>query len=283
MQTAYDRRQLEQALVPYRKTGDSVALVPTMGGLHAGHMALVQRAHQVADRVVVSLFVNPTQFAPDEDFETYPRSFEADRERLLEAGTDVLFAPGEGVMYPDGEGAVAVDVDRVTQGLEGASRPHFFTGVATVVTKLLVAVNPDLAVFGKKDYQQLVMVRRLVRNLLFATRIEAVEIVREADGLAVSSRNAYLSAGERAVAPGLYQALRHAAAEAREAGLDPEAVARVARRRIAEAGLEPEYAEVRRAGDLEAVTDLGGSRVLLAAAQLGSTRLIDNLEFGPAD
>ncbi|MEF8794466.1 pantoate--beta-alanine ligase [Thiohalorhabdus sp.] len=283
MQTAYDRRQLEQALAPYRDAGDRIALVPTMGGLHAGHMALVQRARQVADRVVVSLFVNPTQFAPSEDFEDYPRTFEADRERLLAEGTDVLFAPGDLVMFPDGEGAVTVAVDRVTEGLEGASRPHFFTGVATVVTKLLAGVSPNLAVFGKKDYQQLVTVRRLVSNLLFATGVEEVEIVREEDGLAVSSRNAYLSAGERAVAPGFYQALRHAVAEAAERSLAPEAVEEVARRRIAEAGLWPEYAEVRRAGDLEPVTDLEGPRVLLAAAHLGSTRLIDNLEFGSVE
>lgn len=283
MQTAYDRRQLEQALVPYRHAGDRIALVPTMGGLHAGHLALVQEARQQADRVVVSLFVNPTQFAPGEDFEDYPRAFEADRERLLAEGADVLFAPGEAVMYPDGEQAVTVDVDRVTEGLEGASRPHFFAGVATVVTKLLVAVNPDVAVFGKKDYQQLVMVRRLVRNLLFRADVQAVATVREADGLAVSSRNAYLSAGERAVAPGLYQALRHAVAEARERGLGPGAVGEVAGRRIAEAGLRPEYAEVRRAGDLEPVADLDGPRVLLAAAHLGGTRLIDNLEFGPVE
>ncbi|HKJ71478.1 MAG TPA: pantoate--beta-alanine ligase [Gammaproteobacteria bacterium] len=283
MQIVHDRDQLGRALGDYRRAGDRVALVPTMGNLHAGHMALVERARQVADRVVVSLFVNPTQFAPGEDFADYPRTFEADRERLLAAGVDLLFAPGEAVMYPDGPGAVTVAVDGVSRDLEGASRPHFFAGVATVVAKLLAAAAPDVAVFGKKDYQQWVVVRRLARNLLMDTAIEAVDTVREADGLAVSSRNAYLTAGERAVAPGLYHALTEAAAEGRRRDLDPPSVGAVARHRMAEAGLEPEYAEVRRAGDLGEVTDLAGPRVLLAAARLGETRLIDNLELGPGE
>lgn len=280
MQTAYDRRQLQKALAPYRRAGDRIALVPTMGNLHAGHMALVDRARELGDRVAVSLFVNPTQFAPGEDFADYPRTFEADRERLLDRGVDVLFAPDEDTVYPDGAGAVTVELDGVSRELEGASRPQFFTGVATVVTKLLCAVKPDLAVFGKKDYQQWVVVRRLVRNLLLDTVIEAAETVREADGLAVSSRNGYLSPEERALAPGLYRALGEAVAAARERGLDPGSLAEAARQRIAAAGLEPEYAEVRRAGDLEKPVDLDGPRVLLAAAHLGSTRLIDNLEFG---
>jgi pantoate--beta-alanine ligase len=281
MQIVRDRDQLRQALAPYRSAGDRIALVPTMGNLHAGHMALVEAAREWADRVVVSVFVNPTQFAPGEDFADYPRTLEADRERLLAAGVDVLFAPAEGVMYPDGEAALTVQVDGLAGVLEGASRPGFFVGVATVVTKLLGAVNPDLAVFGKKDYQQWVVVRRLVRNLLLDTRVEAVDTVREADGLALSSRNGYLSPGERAVAPGLHGALRATAAEAAERGLDAAGAGEVASHRIAEAGLEPEYAEVRRAGDLAEVADLAGPRVLLAAARLGATRLIDNLEFGP--
>lgn len=283
MQTAYDRHQLDQALAAYRRAGDRVALVPTMGNLHAGHLALVERARELADRVVVSLFVNPTQFAPDEDFADYPRTFETDREQLLARGVDVLFAPDEAVMYPDGRDAVTVRSGPLEQELEGASRPHFFAGVATVVTKLLNAVRPDLAVFGKKDYQQWVVLRQLVPNLLMATAIEAVATVREDDGLAVSSRNSYLSAGERAVAPGLYHALNDAVNEGLVAGMDAAAVARTAGHRIAEAGLQPEYAEVRRAGDLAPVADLAGPRVLLAAAHLGGTRLIDNLEFGPAE
>jgi len=283
MQVVSDRDQLQRALAPYRAAGDRIALVPTMGNLHAGHMALVEWARELADRVAVSLFVNPTQFAPGEDFDDYPRTFEADRERLLAGGVDVLFVPNEAIMYPDGPEAVTVDVGGVTRGLEGASRPHFFPGVATVVTKLLCAAQPDLAVFGKKDYQQWVTVRRLASNLLLPTAIEGVDTVREADGLAVSSRNAYLTPGERAVAPGFYQGLREAVAEARERGKGPGELGQVARHRIAEAGLEPEYAEARRAGDLAEVADLDGPRVLLAAAHLGGTRLIDNLEFSPAD
>jgi pantoate--beta-alanine ligase len=269
--------QLRQGLAPWRRAGDRIAFVPTMGNLHAGHMALVEWAQTVADRVVVSIFVNPTQFGPGEDYADYPRTLEADRERLLAAGVDAVFAPSVAVMYPDGPEAVTVEVDRVTEGLCGESRPGFFSGVATVVTKLLCAVQPDVAVFGRKDYQQLVTVRRLVRNLHLDTAIEGAPIVREADGLAVSSRNSYLDAEQRQTATGLFRALREAVA----AGADPRAVEREACERMAAYGLDPEYAEVRRGGDLEPVTDLSGPRVLLAAAHLGGTRLIDNLEFGP--
>lgn len=259
-----------------------MALVATMGSLHDGHMALVERAGELAERVVVSVFVNPTQFGPGEDYAEYPRALEADRKRLEESGVDLLFAPDEELMYPDGPEAVTVTVDRVSEGLESVRRPHFFTGVATVVTKLFCAVRPDLTVFGKKDYQQWTVVRRLVRNLLLDITIEAVETVREPDGLAVSSRNGYLSPEERALAPGLFNGLRGSVEEGLEEGLSPEELAARARDRIASAGLDPEYVEVRRAGDLEAVTDLDGPRVILAAAHLGGTRLIDNLEFGSA-
>lgn len=259
-----------------------MALVATMGGLHDGHMALVERARHLADRVVVSIFVNPTQFGPGEDYAEYPRALEADGERLRKSGVDVLFAPDEDLMYPDGPEAVTVTVDRVSEGLESVRRPHFFSGVATVVTKLFCAVRPDLAVFGKKDYQQWALVRRLARNLLLDIAIEAVEIVREPDGLAASSRNGYLSVEERAVAPGLFNGLRSSVEEALEGGLSPGELAARARKRIAAAGLDPEYVEVRHAQDLEVVTDLDGPRVILAAAHLGGTRLIDNLEFGPA-
>ncbi|HKJ87216.1 MAG TPA: pantoate--beta-alanine ligase, partial [Gammaproteobacteria bacterium] len=247
---------------------------------HAGHLALVERARELADRVVVSAYVNPTQFGAGEDYGDYPRTLEADRERLLEAGADVLFAPASTEMYPDGLGAVRVAVDRVTEGLCSGTRPHFFTGVATVVAKLLCAVRPHLAVFGKKDYQQWVVVRRLARNLLMDVGIEAVPVVREADGLALSSRNAYLSTTEREIAPCLYRALREAV---EGQAMDPRAVEADARRRLEEAGLSPEYVEVRRQGDLEPVTDLAGPRVLLAAGYLGGTRLIDNVEFGPSE
>ena len=269
--------QLREALGPMRASGDRIAFVPTMGNLHAGHMALVEEARRQGDRVVVSLFVNPAQFGPEEDYDAYPRTWEADRERLLAAGGDVLLAPTVEAVYPDGVGAVTVMVDEVTEGLCAATRPGFFTGVATVVTKLLCAVQPDVAVFGRKDYQQLVTIRRLVRNLHLPVAVEGAPIVREADGLAVSSRNNYLDAVQRRTAAGLYRALQ----EAIRSGDSPDAVAAEAHRQITANGLEPEYAEVRRGGDLAAVTDLNGPRVLLAAAHVGGTRLIDNLEFGP--
>ncbi len=281
METAHDLEQLDRVLAPSRRSGEPIAFVPTLGNLHEGHMALVERARQVGDQVVASVFVNPTQFAPGEDFAEYPRTLEADRQRLRAAGVDVLFAPGESQVYPDGPDAVTVSVDRATEGLESTVRPHFFTGVATVVTKLLCAVRPDRVVLGKKDYQQWVVVRRLVRNLLLNVAVEAVETVRETDGLAVSSRNQYLSPAERQAAPGLFQGMRSAVEEAFGSGLGPEELADLARERIAAAGLRPEYVAVRRGGDLEPVTDLNGERVVLAAAYLGTTRLIDNLEFGP--
>ena len=275
MLTAYHTNDLRQFLAGARRAGDRIALVPTMGNLHAGHMALVEHARAIADRVVVSVYVNPTQFAPGEDFAEYPRSFARDQERLLAAGVDCLFAPDEAIMYPDGQEAVAVQVGGVTEDLEGASRPHFFTGVATVVTKLLASVRPDVAVFGKKDYQQWVVIRRLVRNLLMDVAVEAVPIVREADGLALSSRNAYLSEAGRRRATGLYRALCAAC----ETASDPGQVEASAREGIAAAGLEPEYVAVRQQGDLASVSDMAGPRVLLAAAYVEGTRLIDNVEL----
>lgn len=281
MELAHNLQQLDRVLGPSRRSEERIALVPTMGNLHAGHLALVERAQALADRVVVSLFVNPTQFAPDEDFAAYPRTFDEDQRQLRDRGVDVLFLPEEGLIYPDGPEAVTVTVDRVTEGLESEVRPHFFAGVATVVTKLFCAVRPDLAVFGKKDYQQWVVVRRLVRNLLMGIAIEAVEPVRESDGLAASSRNGYLAPRERAVAPGLFHGLQGAVIEAQRTKLSPDELTALARDRIVQAGLRPEYVKVRRAADLEPVTDLEGPRVILAAAYLGETRLIDNLEFGP--
>ncbi|KPV40214.1 hypothetical protein AN478_08805 [Thiohalorhabdus denitrificans] len=283
MYATYTVAQLREVLAGYRRAGDRVALVPTMGNLHAGHMALVERARELAERVVVSVYVNPTQFGPGEDFEDYPRTFETDRERLLAAGVDVLFAPSTAEVYPDGPSAVAVTVDRVTEGLCGAGRPGHFGGVATIVAKLLCAARPDYAVFGKKDYQQWVVVRRLARNLLLDVAIEAAPIVREADGLALSSRNGYLSPAERQTAPCLYRALQEAVRAVEARSMDAREVEGEARRRLEECGMEPEYVEVRRREDLAEVTDLAGPRVLLAAAYLGGTRLIDNLEFGPSD
>ena len=247
-----------------------VALVPTMGNLHAGHASLMDIARKSGAKVAASIFVNRLQFLPGEDFERYPRTFERDCALLEAHGVDVLFAPDERVLYPEPQ-VVKVHPGALGAELEGRFRPGFFDGVATVVLKLLNAVQPRSAVFGKKDYQQLLVVKSMVRQLDLPVEIVAAETVREADGLALSSRNGYLSAAERAEAPRLYRTLREVAA----GRLGPaEALETLTR-----AGWKPDYVEVRRRGDL-AVPEAGDrERVVLAAARLGQTRLIDNLEF----
>ena len=215
---------LRGAVAAWRAAGLTVALVPTMGALHEGHMALVRAARAHGGRTVVSLFVNPTQFAPDEDFALYPRDPADDLAKLAEAGVEAAFMPPTDAIYPSGF-ATAVHVDGVTAGLESATRPHFFTGVATVVTKLLLQCLPDVALFGEKDYQQLATVRRLVADLDIPCRIEAVPTVRDADGLALSSRNAYLSAEERRVAPRLFEVLSWMAAALSQGAKSADAVA----------------------------------------------------------
>jgi pantoate--beta-alanine ligase len=246
-----------------------VAFVPTMGNLHAGHLALVRLARQHAPNVVVSIFVNRLQFLPGEDFDRYPRTFERDC-RLLEAeGVRLVFAPGEQELYPQPQ-AYFVDPPPIADELEGRFRPGFFKGVATVVLKLFNCVQPAAAVFGKKDYQQLLVVRGMVQQLNLPIRIVSGETVREPDGLALSSRNGYLSSAERAEAPRLYRLLSDVAA-----GLPPEQ----ARQALAAAGWQPDYVEVRRRADLAAVQPGDSRRVVLAAARLGGTRLIDSLEF----
>jgi pantoate--beta-alanine ligase len=246
-----------------------VAFVPTMGNLHAGHLALVRMARQLAPKVVVSIFVNRLQFLPGEDFDRYPRSFERDC-RLLEAeGAHWVFAPGEGELYPQPQ-TYLVQPPPMADDLEGRFRPGFFKGVATVVLKLFNSVQPAAAVFGKKDYQQLLVVRGLVEQLNLPIRIVAGETVREPDGLALSSRNAYLSPAQRAEAPRLHRLLKEVAA-----GM-PTTQATTA---LAGAGWQPDYVEVRRRGDLGMPGPGDKERVVLAAARLGSTRLIDNLEF----
>ncbi len=249
--------------------GGSVAFVPTMGNLHEGHLALARLARRHAPRVVASIFVNRLQFLPSEDFDRYPRTFERDR-RLLEAeGVDVVFAPDEKELYPQLQ-SYLVQPSPVANELEGRFRPGFFQGVATVVLKLFNCVQPAVAVFGKKDYQQLLVVRGMVDQLNLPVRIVAGETVREADGLAMSSRNAYLSAAERAEAPHLYRTVQRVAG-----GTPPEQ----AMRELTAAGWQPDYVEVRRRSDL-AVPQPGDTElVVLAAARLGATRLIDNLEF----
>ena len=246
-----------------------LAFVPTMGNLHDGHIALMRLARANARHVAASIFVNRLQFAPGEDFDSYPRTFDADCARLRAASVDLLFAPDESVLYPEPQGFV-VEPPAIAGELEGRFRPRFFHGVATVVLKLLNCVQPRIAVFGKKDYQQLHVVRAMVRQMNLPVEVLAGETVRETDGLAMSSRNGYLDAAQRAAAPRLHQVLLRV-----KAGLDCDD----AMRELTASGWRPDYVEVRRRLDLAAAERGERDVVVLAAARLGGTRLIDNLEF----
>jgi pantoate--beta-alanine ligase len=269
-------KALDRALGEYRDAGETVALVPTMGALHSGHLALVRRARR-ADRVVASIFVNPAQFAPTEDFSSYPRTFEADIAALREARIDLVWAPPRELMYPEGF-ATSVNVKGpATVDLEDRFRPHFFGGVATVVTKLFAQCRPDFALFGEKDYQQLKTVTRLAADLDLKVKVVGVPTVREKDGLALSSRNVYLSATERVVAPTLYRTLKDGAARiaAREPIVKVMSEGAIA---IEAAGFAVDYFEARHAETLRRVETLAdGPLRLLVAARLGKTRLIDNI------
>jgi pantoate--beta-alanine ligase len=270
---------LRERVRSWKRDGLRVAFVPTMGNLHDGHFSLVKLARTHADRVVASVFVNPTQFGPNEDFARYPRTPDADARGLEAAGCDALWLPSVEAMYPYGvEATVRVQVPNVTSTLEGASRPGHFDGVATVVSRLFNQVQPDVAVFGRKDYQQLAVVRYMVRDLAFPIEIVGADIVREANGLAMSSRNQYLSADERAQAAQISRCLA-AMADAVRAGEPREAVEAGALQRLVEAGFDPDYAVVRRPDLTEPKHGETGSMVGLIAARLGRTRLIDNLEF----
>ena len=269
---------LREQVGAWRRAGFRIAFVPTMGNLHDGHLALLRTAAQHADRVVASIFVNPLQFGPGEDFERYPRTLADDLVQLAKAPCALVFAPSERAMYPAGRAAATrVEVPGLGQVLCGKARPGHFEGVATVVAQLFNLVQPDCAVFGEKDFQQLVIIRRMARDLCFPVEIIGVPTRREPDGLAMSSRNRYLDAGERAAAPGLHAALR-GAAEALGAGRrDLVALQQSGMENIRSAGLDPEYFEIRRQDDLATPADADRSLVILAAARLGRTRLIDNL------
>jgi len=259
-----------------RAAGERIGFVPTMGALHRGHLSLVDEARRHAERVVVSIFVNPAQFGPTEDFSKYPRTLPADLERLASVCADLAFAPAVAEIYPQGF-ATRVEVDGPAKaGLEDRFRPAHFAGVATVVAKLLNQAQADVAVFGEKDYQQLLVIRRLARDLDIATRILAGPTLREADGLAMSSRNVYLSARERRAAPALHDALAAAVGEL-AAGAPIEAAMARARNAVAAAGFAIDYLEARDAATLAPVATKTGPLRLLAAARLGATRLIDNV------
>lgn len=272
---------LRAQVAEWKRGGARIGFVPTMGNLHAGHHALLALARAHADRVIASVFVNPTQFGPGEDFARYPRTPDADAQGLEAAGCDLLWRPSVATMYPFGaEATVRIQVPGLTAILEGAHRPGHFDGVATVVARLFHQVQPDVAVFGRKDYQQLAVIRYLVRDLAFPVEVLAGETVREDDGLAMSSRNQYLGPGERALAPLLHRTLL----DVREALAAGVPAARAEARAVAalrDAGFEVDYVAVRCADLSLPGAGAGGERVVLAAARLGRTRLIDNLAVGP--
>jgi pantoate--beta-alanine ligase len=268
---------LRRAVELYSTAGERLALVPTMGALHRGHLALVAEARRRVRRVAVSIFVNPTQFAPHEDFSSYPRNFTTDLRILTEAKVDLVWAPPAEVMYPEGFATHVELAGPAKAGLEDKFRPHFFGGVATICTKLFLQFAPDFALFGEKDYQQLRMITQMAKDLDLVVKIIGVPTVREKDGLALSSRNAYLSAAERSVAPTLYRVLKASAARIKTG----EAVAAVledGRGEIARAGFVLDYLEARHALTLSPVTSRKDGPIrLLVAAKLGKTRLIDNI------
>jgi pantoate--beta-alanine ligase len=268
---------LKRSIDRLRARKASLALVPTMGALHEGHLTLVRLARRRADKVAVSIFVNPTQFAPHEDLDAYPRTWKSDLAKLTDEGVDLVWAPPVPVMYPEGF-VTRVQVEGpATAGLEDRFRPHFFSGVATVVAKLLTQVGPEIAIFGEKDYQQLKVVTRMARDLDLGVRIVGAAVVRERDGLAMSSRNVYLSPDERAAAPVLYRVLRDVARSIK-AGDDLASVLGVGSARIAQAGFAVDYLEARHADTLAEVRSITeGPLRLLVAAKIGSTRLIDNV------
>ncbi|MCB1481646.1 MAG: pantoate--beta-alanine ligase [Rhodobiaceae bacterium] len=269
-------KALRNRVANWHKAGEKVAMVPTMGALHSGHLALVEEAKRQAPHVVVSIFVNPTQFAPSEDFARYPRTLKEDVKKLSALDADLVYAPDISEMYPAGF-CTKVMLGGPAEDLESVARPHFFGGVATVVSKLLLQCGPDIAVFGEKDYQQLLVVRTMARDLDIPCFIHGMPTIREADGLAMSSRNTYLSAEHRDVAPVLYRALIDTAIHIREGSSIAWAL-REARSRLSISGFKVDYFEARHAENLSPIHSLGDGPIrLLAAAWLGKTRLIDNI------
>ena len=279
IETVTDLSRLRAIVSGWKREGLRVGFVPTMGNLHAGHYSLVKLARQHADRVVSSVFVNPTQFGPSEDFTRYPRTPEADTSGLQEAGCDVLWLPTVESMYPFGvELAAKVHVPGVSSVLEGAHRPGHFDGVCTVVTRLFNQVQPDVAAFGRKDYQQLAVIRQMVTDLAFPIEVVGGEIVREADGLAMSSRNQYLDAAARPQAAHIRRTLL-AMRDASLAGTARDQVEAEAEAQLRAAGFQVDYAVVRLPDLSEPQEGQAGARVALVAAKIGNTRLIDNIEF----
>ncbi len=282
MQVHCEHSSLSAALKTIGK-GQRIALVPTMGNLHAGHLSLVQKAHEQAEIVVVSIFVNPMQFGPREDYKDYPRTPEEDRRQLEAAGVHHLFLPETATMYPNGmEAHTKVTVPELSDMLCGASRPGHFIGVATVVLKMLNLVQPDTAVFGEKDYQQLVLIRRLVTDMCLPIKILGGTTVRESDGLAMSSRNRYLNEKERRTAPALYQALRATEKQLQAGEMDFGALETAGRHALEGAGFIVDYYTIRCRADLREIRTECQDMVVLATASLGNTRLIDSIAIEAA-
>jgi pantoate--beta-alanine ligase len=274
----HSKQELAEHIAEWRLHDEHVALVPTMGNLHAGHVALVDLAREHAERVVVSIFVNPTQFGEGEDFEEYPRTLERDKLHLKKTGADLIFAPNLETVYPFGlERATTISVPGVTEHFCGASRPGHFDGVTTVVGRLFSLVLPDVAIFGQKDYQQQLVIRHMTEDMNLPIGIITGETVRADDGLALSSRNNYLSEDERAVAPLLYKSLRATAQDLQNGGRNFEELEADALKQLQDAGFEVDYYSIRRALNLEVPNRDCDDLVVLAAARLGATRLIDNV------
>jgi pantoate--beta-alanine ligase len=280
MKIVRTRPELREALEGPRRRGRRIGLVPTMGYFHEGHLSLMRRAREDCDIVVVSLFVNPAQFGEGEDLDSYPRDEDRDTELAAEVGVDLIWIPDTGQMYPEGFATsveVAGDLTGVLEGDTQQRGPSHFSGVTTVVAKLFNSVQPDVAYFGRKDAQQAVVIKRMVRDLDFPVRIEVLPTVREEDGLALSSRNAYLDPEQRERAAAISRALRAAEQAAREGEISTGALVEVATNELRNAGIEPEYVEARSAEDLSPIAELNGRPVLMAvAARVGRARLIDN-------
>lgn len=281
MQTIRTLEALRSGIGALREGGASIALVPTMGALHAGHLALIEAAKRPGRKVVASIFVNPTQFGPNEDLSRYPRRETADARMLTEAGCDLLWMPPVEVMYPAGF-ATKISVSGVSEGLDGVSRPGHFDGVATVVAKLFNQARPDVALFGEKDFQQLAVIRQMVADLDFGIEIQGVPTQRDDDGLALSSRNIYLDDAQRAAAVALPRALGVAAKAIARGDAADDALAS-AREALIAAGFVVDYLELVDAVTLTPGTDPESARRLVAAAKIGATRLIDNLDVPPRD
>ncbi len=278
METAAELAQMNSALTGRRAAGDRIVLVPTMGNLHHGHLSLLRKARDYGDYVVATIFVNPFQFGENEDFDSYPRTLKTDLQRLEAMGCDLVFVPKIKDVYPRGpEHATQIEVPDLSSILCGQQRPGFFRGVATVVNILFNMVRPDAAVFGEKDYQQLLVIRRMVDDLHMTIEILVGETVRERDGLAMSSRNNYLTPAERELAPMIFKQLQKVRAELRAGEGDFKAVCKRATDALEAAGFKPDYFEVRRAQDLNIPTSIDDELRILAAAWLGKARLIDNL------